>query len=153
MESVFHRLILFTIEGYLDEIEPEQTYQFAFMLKLRGSLRSYMKGHRFDKYEYEIVKEIAETEFMKRANEMQIDRVIFAIEMLYLYTSKIEKKKRAVLRISDDKIMNIKRGIIMDSLELKNRNEADHARVTEIVRETRINARKYYEFCESHILG
>jgi len=144
-KSVFQRLILFSVDGYLDDISNETTYNYAFVLRIRTSIRSYILFHKFNKEEDSLLKELAETTAMKNMSNMQIDRVMFAIELLYLYITQIDKKDRAHLNISDDKIKKLKSTLVMDMLKLKHRSDS-YDNVKEIVDDSRVGAKHYFYF-------
>lgn len=151
-QSVFQRLIIFSVEGYLEEISADQTYQYPFMVKLRGAIRSYMKFHKFTQEEAKIVISLSDTPFMQSLSELEIDRTIYALELLVLYINEIPKRDRAILNIADKKILDIKTELIMDMLEMRRERQESHERVSEIVRDSRVNAKKYFEYCEQEIV-
>ena len=151
-QQLFQRLILYTIEGYLDDIKNDTTYNYPFMLKLRTAIRSYMVFHKFNREEYNEVMRIADTEFMENAKEQMVDRVIFALEMLFLYVKEIPKNKRAMLNISDSKLIQAKTGLIMDMLKMKQSRPESHTRVKEIIEDSRINAKRYFYFCQEELI-
>jgi hypothetical protein len=144
------RLIIYSIEAYLDEISSEETYNYPFMIKLRTAIRAYMTFHKFSPEEYEEVMKIADTQFMKDMVEIQVDRTIFALEMLYLYVKEIPKDKRANLNISDKKLLAAKGELIKDMLKLKQRSDLNYDRVKEIVDDSRIAAKKYFYFIKDY---
>ena len=150
MNSLKQRLILYTIEGYLDDISDESTYNYPFMIKLRTAIRGYMMFHKFNKSEYEKVMKIADTEFMKDMQSIQVDRTIYALELLYLYVDLIPKSKRANLNISDHNLMSAKSELIKDMLKLKYKSTEDYNRVKDIVDSSRIAAKKYFHFIKEY---
>ena len=98
------------------------------------------------------VTRLSECDFMIKLSERQIDRVIYALELLVIYTQGIEKPKRAFLNISDRKILEAKSGLIKDMLRLRATNPESHKRVKEIIDESRINAKTYFNYCEKEIV-
>jgi hypothetical protein len=150
MNNVKQLIILYTIEAYLDDISNETTYNFPFMLKLRTAIRGYMTFHRFNNEEYKYVMKIADTDVMKKMTEIQVDRTIFALEMLYLYVKEIPKKERANLNISDKKLLKAKAELITDMLKLRQRNEDSYKRVKEIIDDSRLAAKRYYYFIKDY---
>jgi len=149
-QSVFQRLIAYTIEGYLSDIDPKTTYNYYFMLKLRTQIRAYRTFHRFDKEEHDEIIKVADSEYRKNAREQQVDRTIFALELLYLYVTQKPKHKRAHLNISDNKLKGAKAELITDMLKLKQRRELEYDRVKEIISDSRISAKGYFGYCEEY---
>jgi hypothetical protein len=82
--------------------------------------------------------------------EVQIDRTIFALEMLYIYVTDLPKNKRANLNISDKKLLAAKGELIKDMLKLKQRSDLNYDRVKEIVDDSRIAAKKYFYFIKDY---
>jgi hypothetical protein len=150
MDNLKQRLIIYTIEAYLDEINSKETYNYPFMIKLRTAIRAYMTFHRFSQKEYEEVMKIADTQFMKDMVNVQVDRTIFALEMLYLYVKEIPKHKRANLNISDTKLLAAKGELVKDMLKLKKRSDLDYNRVKEIVYDSRLAAKRYFYFVKDY---
>jgi len=150
MNQTQQKLVLFTIEAYLDEINDETTYNYPFMIKLRTAIRGYMQFHKFSPDEYAVVKDIADTEFMKSMVDVEVDRTIFSLELLYLYVKEIPKKDRANLNISDKKLLGAKVDLVMDMLKLKKDRPDSYLRVKEIVTDSRIAAKKYFMFIEEY---
>jgi hypothetical protein len=109
-----------------------------------------MTFHRFSPEEYTEVMKIADTEFMKNMINIEVDRTIFALELLYLYVKDIPKKDRANLNISDKKLLNSKVELITDMLKLKQRNPDGYERIKEIVDDSRIAAKSYFGFIENY---
>jgi len=151
-KSVFQRLIIYSIEGYLDEINPKETYNYNFMIKLRTAIRMYMNTHKFTTEEYnKLINPLSREAFMFKMNTIQIDRTIFALELLYLYVTGIDKKDRALLNIGDKKLLGAKSELIKDMLKLKSRKKLDYEKVNEIVKESRLGAKSYFGFCEEYL--
>ena len=150
-ESLFQRLIIFSIESYLDDINNDTTYNYNTVLKLRTSIRSYIWFHKFSPQEDKVLKHLAETDTMKNMSSMLVDRTIFAIELLYLYVTKIPKNKRAHLNMSDKKLLNLKSILTIDMLKLNKKDTDSYKRVKEIVDDSRIAAKKYFFFIENYI--
>ncbi len=150
--SVFQRLIIFTVEGYLEDITADQTYRYDFMIRLRSAIRTYMRCHKFTQDEAKVVISLSDTPFMLALAELEIDRTIYALELLVLYIKEIPKADRALLNISDKKIIQIKTDLIMDMLKMRRDKPDAHKRVSEIISDSRINAKKYYSFCETEIV-
>jgi len=150
ISHVKQKLICFTIEAYLDEINSKETYNYPFMIKLRTAIRAYMTFHRFSPKEYTEVMKIADTQFMKDMVNVQVDRTIFALEMLYLYVKEIPKHKRANLNISDTKLLAAKGELVKDMLRLKKRSDLDYNRVKEIVDDSRLAAKQYFYFVKDY---
>jgi len=151
MTHLSQRIILYSVEGYLDDISSSTTYNYAFVLRIRTAIRSYITFHRFNPDEYRLVMKLADTDAMQKMSSMEVDRVIFAIELLYLYTTLIPKKDRAHLNISDEKIKKLKSQMIIDMLKLKGKDAESHKRVKEIIDSTRVAAKHYYYFIERYI--
>ena len=143
-------LLIYTIEAYLDEINSKETYNYPFMIKLRTAIRGYMTFHKFSPKEYTEVMKIADTQFMKDMVNVQVDRTIFALEMLYLYVKEIPKHKRANLNISDTKLLAAKGELVKDMLRLKKRSDLDYNRVKEIVDDSRLAAKRYFYFVKDY---
>lgn len=153
-EHLFQKLMLFTIEGYLDDISPDETYNYVFMLKLRSQIRGYMTFARLDKEEYLYTQEMAKKDFALHHVERMIDRNIFALELLYLYVTRIDKKERAFLNISDKKLKNAKASLVMDMISFKSRaTKEDHSKIQDIVKESRLSAKLYFEYHHTYIIG
>jgi hypothetical protein len=93
---------------------------------------------------------IADTQFMKDMVNVQVDRTIFALEMLYLYVKEIPKHKRANLNISDTKLLAAKGELVKDMLKLKKRSDLDYNRVKEIVDDSRLAAKRYFYFVKDY---
>lgn len=149
--SMFQRLILFSVEAYLDDIEPKETYEYNKLLAIRQSIRSYILFHKFDKEEDRYLKVLADTPTMKSMSDMEVDRHIFAIELLYLYTTLLPKKDRAHLNIADKKILLVKSTMVIDMLKLSKKDSESHKRVKEIIDDSRIAAKTYYHFIDEFI--
>ena len=143
-------LIINYIEVYLDEINSNETYNYPFMIKLRAAITAYLTLDRFSRKEYEEVMKIADTQFMKDMVNVQVDRTIFALEMLYLYVKEIPKHKRADLNISDTKLLAAKGKLVRDMLKLKKHSDLDYNRVKEIVDNSRLAAKRYFDFIENY---
>jgi len=151
--SIFTRLILFTVEGYLADIDPKVTYNYAFLLRIRTAIRMFIQGHRFSREEFLIVNKLSGSDFMNKLVERQVDRTIYAIELLTLYIMLIDKAERATLNISDKKILNLKSEFVMDMLKMRMNKPEEHQRVKQIVEDTRINAKMFFNYCEEEICG
>jgi len=151
MTKVFEKLILFTIEGYLDDIAAKTTYNYEFVLKIRSAVRGFMTFHRLNKEEYDKVMALAETDYMKKLRDVQVDRTLFALELIHLWVSLNPKKERATLNISDKKLLHAKAELVMDMLKLKSKDEDSYRRVKEIADDSRITAKGYYGYAESFL--
>ena len=149
--SLKQRLVLFSVESYLNDITAETTYNYPFVLNLRTSIRSYIHFHRFNKEEHKLVLALADTPGMESMTEVEVDRTLFAIELMYLYITLIDKKDRAHLNISDTKIKKLKSTLIVDMLKLKHDNPDSHLRVKSILDDTRVAAKRYYSHIEVFI--
>lgn len=150
--SVFQRLIIYSVESYLGDISKGRTYRYEFMLKIRTAIRAYMTFHKFSQAEAKIITDLAKTEFMDKLSETEVDRTIYALELLVKYVQDIPKKQRAMLNISDKKIIDLKTAFIMDMLQLRGREPGEHTRVKEITDDSRINAKKYFDYCHQEIV-
>ncbi len=144
--SVKLNILLYTVEGYLDDISKEQTYNYEFMLRIRTAIRCYMTFHRFSPEEHKEVMRLADDPFMAKMTEVLVDRTIFGLELLYLYITRIPKHERANLNIADKKILQLKAELVKDMLKLKGRSADDYGRVKEIVDDSREYAEKYFDF-------
>ena len=151
MTKVFEKLILFTIEGYLDDITAKTTYNYEFVLKIRSAVRGFMTFHRLNKEEYDKVMALAETDYMKKLRDVQVDRTLFALELIHLWVSLNPKKERATLNISDKKLLHAKAELVMDMLKLKSKDKDSYKRVKEIADDSRITAKGYYGYAESFL--
>jgi len=134
-------------------MDSSTTYNYAFMVKLRTAIRMYMNTHKFSKAEYDEVMKVADSDFMKNIKKQEVDRTIFALELLYLYVSVIPKSKRAILNISDKKLLKAKSELVVDMLKLKQRRKDEYNRVKDIIDDSRISAKKYFGFCEEFLKG
>lgn len=151
--SVFHRLILFSVEAYLDDIKADGTYQYEFMLKLRSKLRSYIQGHRFSREEFLIVRALAETDAIKAMSALQIDRTIYSLELLVYFIQQIPKSDRPFLNMSDTKILTAKAELIKDMMQMRQEKKESYDRVKDVITDSRINAKKYFHYCDDQIVG
>ena len=149
--KLFQKVILFTIEAYLDDINPKDTYNYPFMLKIRTAIRGYLVWHKMSPEEADKVISTGKHEFMEKLTHQQIDRTIYALELLYLYIKEIPKRERANLNISDEKIKLAKAGLVTDVLKLKHKNTETGARIKEIVKESRVTAKQYYAYLEENL--
>ena len=152
-KDVFQRLMLFSVEGYLSDIKSGVTYNYDFLHHLKNRILIYMKTHRFSPKEYEIVKALADTDFMKGMVNEEVDRTIFALEMIYLYVKEIPKKDRALLGISDDKLLRSKSLLITDMLKLRVKDQEQHKRVKDIIDSSRLSAKKYFNYSHEFVFN
>ena len=149
--SLKQRLVLFSVEAYLDDISVETTYNYPAMLELKSAISAYIITHRFSKEEHKLVLALADTDVMKAMTDTEVDRNLFSIELLYLYVTKIPKKDRAHLNISDKRLTSLKSTLIVDMLKLKHDNPDSHLRVKSILDDTRVAAKRYYSHIEVFI--
>ena len=153
MNSIGRRIVLYSVEAYMDNINAETTYQYENMLKLRSGIRAYMHSHRFSPTEYKEVNKLADEPTMIAMADMEIDRTIFAIELIYLYVYNIPKGERAIIGMSDKRIKHLKSTMTVDMLKLKQKKPESHSRVKEIIVDSRLAAKKYYGFIDHYMKG
>ena len=151
-KSILNRLIIYTVEGYLQDIDPDETYLYEFFMRLRTGIRMHIKGHRFSKEEFAIVDQLSRTKEMEDLSEQLIDRVIYALELLLVYIEEIPKQERAIIGVGDKKIIEAKSNLIKDMIRMRINKPDAHKKVKEIILDSRINAKRYFEYCKREVL-
>lgn len=143
-KSTFNKAILFTVYEYLDKATKEDsTYQRTELIKLKSSITGYRVFHRFSKEEALNLEEIGKRPEFIRLRENEVDWAIYALELMFLYISFVNKSDRPVMNYSDTRVKKLKANLITDMLKLKHKDAESHARIKSIIDDSRLTAKMY----------
>ena len=91
---VFNKLILFTAEAYLSKSVEDGLTIEPLHKKIISGIRAYMVMGRFSKEETKLLQKLGEHKYMQDLKKTEIAFVVYALELLRLYTEEVPQHYR-----------------------------------------------------------
>ena len=98
--SLLNKIVLFLVKDYIDRAREESTVP-DILVRLSAQISGYRQFHMFSLEEANKVLEIAETKEIRDIMDEHVSYIIFALELMKLWTEAVPKKDRPHLNISD----------------------------------------------------
>ena len=144
------KVIFANIKHWL-EVEKDNDVIFPeIAIKLKGFATRYLIIHHgFDDDEAKFMKTL-ETEHFKKMMEPEISYLVFCLELARLWYKDVPKDKRPHTGISGKKLLLGSRLYVIDMLKLKKENNEKYRETKELINQTNIVARKFYEYMKTN---
>jgi hypothetical protein len=94
-----------------------------------------------------------ETDHFKKMMEPEISYLIFCMEIARLWVEELPKEQRPILNISDTKLKKSYREYTLDMIKLKHHDEKKYKETKELIEESKIVARKFFEYMKTNTEG
>ena len=136
------KLILHTVDLYLTQGLKGNVYQRAVVQNIASKIAGYNIFHKFTQDEHKTLISIGKEPYMQRLKEVQIDWTVYALELLVL----LLKDGNKIVNLNNKKVYEYKSKMVMDMIGLKHDDAEKHSATKEIVMQSRLVAKQYYEY-------
>ena len=149
--ATMNKVILFTIESYIEKCKEEGTEPTEFHLKLLSSIKGWKTFHMFNVPEAKQVIKIAEEEGLQKILDTPVSFLVFSLELIKQLTEHhnkdgIPKKDRPFLNIAEKKLTGGRALYAVSMLKLKQRDEEQYRETKEIIDQSVITAKHFFDY-------
>ena len=149
-KPMHNKLILHTVDMYLEKALENDCYQKDNIRLLRSKILGYKTFHKFTKAESDEIIALGTHQYMVRLRERHVDYAVYALSLLAEWVERRDKKDRPALNISDKRMLEMKSNLIMDMLMLKKREPEIYNKVKDIIAESKMVAKMYVTYTEEN---
>jgi len=149
---LLNKVILFTIESYIDKCIEEGTEPTPLHFRILAAIKGWKKFHMFSVQEAEQVIKIAEDKGLRKILDEQVSFLIFSLELIKQLTEQTPKKYRPVLNISPKKLVGGRALYAISMLKLKQQDEEQYKETKNVIDTSVITAKHFFEFHAQRIL-
>jgi hypothetical protein len=143
--------VLFTIHEYLETTIKESKSVDDFVYQLRSTLAGYKSFHRLSADEAEILMNLGKDEVMMNIVDEEISFLIFALELLRIWTEFYPKSERPSLNISDKRFKGAVGAFVIPMLKLKQSDPERYDRMKPIITDSKMTAKKFFMYAEEKL--
>jgi len=149
---LLNKLILFTIEGYIDKCIEEGTEPTPLHFRVLGAIRGWKKFHLFSTREAAQMMKMSEDPDLKKIVEVPVSYLVFSLELIKQLTEQTPKEYRPMLNISPKKLVAGRALYAVSMLKLKQRDEEQYKETKDVIDDSVIAAKHFFEFYRQRIL-
>lgn len=149
--NLLNKIIIHTTESHLSKAikEDNETYQRDKTLNILNKLSGYKVFHKFDEAEHKKLVELGKSDTLEAIKKIEIDYSVYAIYLLNEWIDNVPKRNRPMLNLSDNKIKELMASLVKDKLELKYRNKENYKKVSAIIHNSKMAAKRYFHFFDN----
>ena len=150
MKPKYHTFALFVLYNVVSQLENEiedgDTELPTIAYRLYGQGKLWLRTHSFRDDETKLLLDMKDDDEFDTITMHEVSFLLFALELMRIYSERIKKKKMPMLNISDKKLLMGSKRYVMDMLKLKRRDKAKYDELKELFRTTEQVATELYEY-------
>ena len=144
--SFFNKVILFTIDLYIDKIREEDVVIPKSLERLKLVMINYKLNNKFSMKERDIIIEITKEKELQDIIQTHISHIIFILTIVKLWVEMVPKKDRPKFNISDKKLIKGKAEYAINMLKLKQVDENSYKEKKEVIQKSVETAEKFMDY-------
>ncbi len=146
MNQVLNKCVLFVVQDYLQRTVDDGAELPSILYRLKASIAGYKSFHMFSIEEAEQVLKVSKDEHLLAIMDKEVSFLVFAMEVMKLWTEDIPKKNRPHLNISDKHFKLGGRFFWRQMMYLK-QNDVDNYKDKQDIIDTSIDvANEFYKY-------
>jgi len=149
---LLNKVILFTIEKYIDQCIKEGTEPTPLHFRILGAIKGWKTFHMFSELEAAKVIGISKDPGLKKIIDIHVSYLVFALELIKQLTEQTPKQYRPMLNISPKKLVAGRALYAVSMLKLKQRDEEQYKETKDVIDDSVIAAKHFFEFHAQRIL-
>jgi len=152
--QLFNKLILHTASAYLEEAYKDGLTKDPMHIKLKGGLKRLQSFLRFSPAEAKHLQSFNGDPTLERIKNQHISFVIYALELLRLWVERVPKehRKHIYVGIGEKHLKKGRASIAVQMLDLKLRDADIHKEKRQIVDESVLNAKHFFNYFEEKLV-
>ena len=143
--QTLNKVCLFVVQDYLQRTADE-TELPVILYRLKASIQGYKSFHMFDITEAKEVLKISKDPKLLAIMDKEVSFLVFAMEVMKLWTEDIPKEQRPHLNISDKRFKLGGRNFFKQMLYLKQTDKEQYEDKKDIIDTSIDVAREFYTF-------
>lgn len=140
------KVILYTILSYIEKSIEEGLEPSPLHFRLLGATRVYKRENPINDYDREAMKPLRESEELRKIVSTDVSFLVYTLELIKQYVEQVPKEYRPLLNISDKKLIIGRGSFAVGMLQLKRRDAEKHAELTEIIQDSIVTAKHFFNF-------
>jgi len=144
--KLFSKIILFTVDVYIDKMKSEGAPIPDVLYKMKLSIVGYKHHNKFTDEERKLVLGFAKEQELKDIVETEISHLIFILTVIKLWVELIPKKERPILNISDKRLTKGKAEYAMYMLKLKQKDKETYEEKKNVIDTSVKTAEAFMEY-------
>ena len=144
--SLFNKVILFTIDLYIDRIRAEGVVIPKSLERLKLVMINYKVNNKFSMKERDLVLGFAKEKELQDIVQTHISHIVFILTIVKLWVEMVPKKDRPKFNMSDKKLIKGKAEYTIEMLKLKQVNEDSYKEKKEIIQKSVETAEKFMDY-------
>ena len=143
--QVLNKVVLFVVQDYLQRT-AEETELPPILYRLKASIQGYKSFHMFSIEEATQVLEISKDAKLLAIMDKEVSFLVFAMEVMKLWTEDVDKKNRPHLNISDKHFRLGGKHFWKQMMVLKKTDSEEYEEKTEVIDTSIDVAREFYKY-------
>lgn len=148
MSNIHERLVLFTVQAYLENSIKEGLTKEDLHYRIVSGISSYKMMRRFSEDELKTVRELGEHEYMQNLKDIQISHIVYALELLKLL---VDDGYKFHIGVSMRKLKMGRATFAIDMLKLKDKNIDDYEKTKAIIDESVVVAKQFFYYTQEQL--
>jgi len=145
VDQTLNKIVLFVVQDYLQRT-AEETELPPILYRLKASIEGYKKFHMFSLKEATEVLKISEEDELLSIMDKEVSFLVFAMEVMKVWTEDIPKKDRPHLNIADKHFKLGGRHFFKQMLVLKKTDIEEYKDKKEIISTSIDVANEFYQY-------
>ena len=152
--TLFNKLILHTASAYTEEAIKDGLTKDPLHLKLNGGLKSLQSFLRFSPSEAEYLQSFNGDQTLERIKRVEVSFIVYAMELLRLWVEHVPKehRKHIYVGIGEKHLKKGRAHFTMQMLELKMRDANTHKEKRQIIDDSVLSAKHYFNYFEEKLV-
>ena len=144
--KLFSKIILFTVDVYVDKMKNEGAPIPDILHKMKIAIVGYKYRNKFTDEERKLVLGFAKEQELKDIIEVEISHLIFILTVIKLWIELIPKTERPILNISDKRLIKGKAEYAMHMLKLKQNDKESYEEKKDVIDTSVKTAEAFIEY-------
>jgi len=144
--DTFNKVILYTIKDYIEKSIEDGLEPSPLHFRLLGATRVFKRENPINDDDREAMKPIRESEELQKIVSTHVSFLVYTLELIKQYVEQVPKEYRPLFNISDKKLIIGRGSFAIGMLQLKQRGAEKHAELTDIINDSIITAKHFFNF-------
>lgn len=150
---MFNKICLFTVEEHLTKAKDAGLTEDPIHFQIINQINAYKQFGKFSLNEAKAVIKMGLEDDVQRITSGNYDWIIFALELLKLWVDHIPKDQRPHLNMNDARLKIGRSQYAVQMMKLKQTNPEQYSKEHEIIRDSGINAKKFFMLSHEKLVG
>ena len=143
---LLNKIILFTVEVYIDRLRQDKVELPKVLTDLKLSIITYKRSNMFTKEEADFAKAMGTTEELKEIVHVEVSHLLFILTVIKLWVEITPKKERPLLGISYNRLSKGRAAYAIQMLKLKQEDKESYEEKKQIIDISVETAKRFMDY-------